>query len=71
MRSSRIEREPFSKDGRPFRVTGSAGVADPDGLSSEDRAELLVRADKALYYSKDSGRNRTRLFTARALARRG
>jgi diguanylate cyclase (GGDEF)-like protein len=65
-----VEREPFSKDGRPFRVTVSAGVADTDGLSSEDRAELLVRADKALYYAKDTGRNRARLFTARALARR-
>ena len=62
-----IEREPFSKDGRPFRVTVSAGVADTEGLSSEDRAELLVRADKALYYSKDTGRNRARIFSARAL----
>jgi diguanylate cyclase (GGDEF)-like protein len=65
-----VEREPFSKDGRPFRVTVSAGVADTEGLSSEDRAELLVRADKALYYSKDTGRNRSRLFTAKVLARR-
>jgi diguanylate cyclase (GGDEF)-like protein len=65
-----VEREPFSKDGRPFHVTVSAGVADTDGLSSEDRAELLVRADKALYYAKDTGRNRARIFTTRVLARR-
>ena len=65
-----IEREPFHRDGRPFRVTVSAGVADTEGLSADDRAELLVRADKALYYAKDTGRNRARLFTARALARR-
>jgi diguanylate cyclase (GGDEF)-like protein len=65
-----VEREPFSKDGRPYRVTVSAGVADTDGLSSEDRAELLVRADKALYYAKDTGRNRSRIFTAKVLARR-
>ncbi len=62
-----VEREPFSKDGRPFHVTVSAGVADTEGLSSEDRAELLVRADKALYYAKDTGRNRSRLFTPRVL----
>ena len=65
-----VEREPFSKDGRPFQVTVSAGVADTEGLSSEDRAELLVRADKALYYAKDTGRNRSRVFTAKVLARR-
>ena len=65
-----VEREPFNKDGRAFRVTVSAGVADTEGLSSEDRAELLVRADKALYYAKDTGRNRSRLFSAKVLARR-
>ena len=65
-----IEREPFHRDGRPFRVTVSAGVADTEGLSADDRAELLVRADKALYYAKDTGRNRARTFTAKALGRR-
>ncbi len=65
-----IEREPFHRDGRPFRVTVSAGVADTEGLSADDRAELLVRADKALYYAKDTGRNRARIFTAKAVARR-
>jgi diguanylate cyclase (GGDEF)-like protein len=65
-----IEREPFQRDGRAFRVTVSAGVADTEGLSSDDRAELLVRADRALYFAKDTGRNRARLFTAKTLARR-
>jgi diguanylate cyclase (GGDEF)-like protein len=64
-----VEREPFQKDGRPFRVTVSVGVADTEGLAGEGDA-LLVRADKALYYAKDTGRNRARLFTPKVLARR-
>jgi diguanylate cyclase (GGDEF)-like protein len=64
-----VEREPFVRDGRPFRVTVSAGVADTQGLSSDDRDELLVRADRALYYAKDTGRNRARIFSVNALAR--
>ncbi len=64
-----VEREPFARDGRAFRITVSAGVADTQGLSSEDRDELLVRADRALYYAKDTGRNRARLFSTKALAR--
>ncbi len=65
-----VEREPFAA-GRPFRVTVSAGVADTNGPPAEDRHELLVRADKALYYAKDTGRNRSRLYSARILAAAG
>ena len=62
-----VEREPFVS-GEPFRVTVSAGVADTQDLDSEDRHALLVRADQALYYAKDSGRNRARLHSARVRA---
>ena len=64
-----IEREPFASEGRPFRVTVSAGVADTAGLSAEDRHQLMFRADKALYVAKDSGRNRTRLWSEKTRAR--
>ncbi|MEP6993663.1 MAG: GGDEF domain-containing protein [Acidobacteriota bacterium] len=58
-----LEKEPFVSQGRPFQVTVSAGVADTTGLSAEGRDQLLFRADKALYLAKDSGRNRTRLWS--------
>ena len=58
-----VEREPFASERRAFRITVSAGVVDSTGLGPEHRHELLVRADKALYAAKDSGRNRVKLFT--------
>jgi diguanylate cyclase (GGDEF)-like protein len=64
-----IERQVFPGD-RPFRVTVSAGAADTTGLEEEDRHQLLFRADTALYAAKDSGRNRVRLWTQKAGARR-
>jgi diguanylate cyclase (GGDEF)-like protein len=65
-----IEREPFATEGRPFRVTVSAGVADTTGLGAKDRQQLLFRADKALYGAKDTGRNRARLWSEKAPIRR-
>ncbi len=64
-----IENESFASEGRPFRVTVSAGVADTTGLSADDRDQLLFRADKALYDAKDSGRNRTRLWSEKPRGR--
>ena len=61
----KIDRHPFSSEGRSFRVTVSAGIADTESLSSEQRTELLVRADRALYGAKDEGRNRVRPWTER------
>lgn len=64
-----IERESFQSENRVFHVTVSAGVADTSSLSAEDRHQLLYRADKALYLAKDSGRNRTRLWSEKARSR--
>jgi len=66
-----VEKEGFASEGRPFRVTVSAGVADTTGLAAEDRHQLLFRADKALYQAKDSGRNRTRIWSEKTPRRMG
>jgi len=53
--------EPMSLDGHRLQVTPSIGVAlIPDHGSTP--ADLLKRADIALYRAKDSGRNTTELF---------
>ena len=60
-----LEREAFSSEGRTFRVTVSAGIADTADLDEDERHQLLFRADQALYAAKDEGRNRVRLWTER------
>ena len=65
-----LEREAFESEGRPFRVTVSAGIADTTELQEDERHQLLFRADKALYAAKDEGRNRVRLWTERRRAPR-
>ncbi|MGB8971580.1 MAG: bifunctional diguanylate cyclase/phosphodiesterase, partial [Pseudomonas capeferrum] len=53
--------EPMSLDGQRLQVTPSIGVAlIPDHGTTP--ADLLKRADIALYRAKDSGRNTTQLF---------
>jgi diguanylate cyclase (GGDEF)-like protein len=49
--------ERFEFDGKPFRITVSAGIADA-AEAPADRDEVLFRADKALYAAKEAGRNR-------------
>jgi diguanylate cyclase (GGDEF)-like protein len=65
-----IEDEPFSSEGKSFRVTVSAGIADTAALAEDERHQLLFRADKALYAAKDEGRNRVRLWSERRRAPR-
>jgi diguanylate cyclase (GGDEF)-like protein len=69
-----LEREPFASEGKTFRVTVSAGIADTADLAEDESHQLLFRADQALYGAKDEGRNRVRLWTDRRRvprARRG
>jgi len=48
-------------DGEPLRVTMSFGVAGFDPASPESAESLLERADRALYQSKEAGRDRVTL----------
>jgi diguanylate cyclase (GGDEF)-like protein len=70
---ARIEDNPMEIDGRPISMTASFGVST---ISERDTcvADIVVRADRALYRSKRSGRNRVdiessqRLDPARAMS---
>lgn len=62
-------REPFNLDGRIANIGASIGIAlNEAGLS--DPAELMRRADLAMYEAKNSGRNRLRVFDSSLDARR-
>ncbi len=45
------------------RITISLGVADTDGSGIEEYQELIDMADKALYRAKETGRNRTVMYS--------
>jgi diguanylate cyclase (GGDEF)-like protein/PAS domain S-box-containing protein len=65
----RINNPPFEIEGRQIDVTTSIGIAfhratDPQVTA----AELLARADAALYNSKAAGRNRFEFFVAASMA---
>lgn len=45
----------FEADGKSVHLSVSVGIANTIGI--DDYAELYMRADKALYYSKEHGRN--------------
>ncbi len=51
-----LKRESFEWEGKEFRATVSAGIAGSG--ETEERAQLLFHADKALYAAKEKGRNR-------------
>jgi diguanylate cyclase (GGDEF)-like protein/PAS domain S-box-containing protein len=69
-----IRSSPAAYGGRPFRVTGSIGVAT---FESDDATagEVMVNADLAMYAAKTSGRDRVVVYTptearkARAMAK--
>jgi two-component system cell cycle response regulator len=53
----------FTHPSGPFRVTISFGVASLSDQQTQDLAELLEEADKALYSAKHKGRNRVERWT--------
>jgi diguanylate cyclase (GGDEF)-like protein len=53
------------ESGPCVKVTISVGVAALDGASRE-LTDMLAAADRALYYAKENGRNRTHVITATA-----
>lgn len=57
----KIENKDFEYKGKTVKVTISCGIADVSG-EVHSPEELLLRADKSLYESKKSGRNRTTCF---------
>lgn len=61
-----LERSPFVVDGRRIEMTASFGVA-CDSSRDESLADIIVRADRALYRSKRSGRNRVDLESSQIM----
>lgn len=54
-----ISQCPFNFQGKPVQITISSGIAQHSGEETSDL--VLHRADKAMYQSKEAGRNRTTL----------
>ncbi len=55
-----------TKDGRVLHVTASFGAAATEGASRDDIMTLVQQADKAMYWAKDSGRNRVKIYVSSA-----
>ncbi|HNR88775.1 MAG TPA: sensor domain-containing diguanylate cyclase [Spirochaetota bacterium] len=53
-----VEEHEFPGQGEPLHVTVSIGVAQYDPALNEERAELIKRADAAMYSAKHAGRNK-------------
>ena len=57
-----IEQTTLNAEAGPIRITVSFGIAAIPALGVTKAAELLERADKALYQAKHTGRNRVEIF---------
>lgn len=53
-------------DGQTFQVTISLGAAATEGTNRCDVMALVQQADKALYWAKNAGRNRVKIYIASA-----
>jgi len=54
------------ENGQRIPVSASFGVASADGVLRPDVMELVSQADKALYWAKEAGRNRVKIYVASA-----
>lgn len=54
----------ITDSGRAVKVTVSIGVASIEGDNKKDLDELIGEADKAMYHSKKTGRNRVTAFSS-------
>jgi diguanylate cyclase (GGDEF)-like protein len=59
-----IEKDPFTLGKISAHVTISLGVAGTETVKEGPFDDLLVAADQALYFAKQSGRNRYHLYTS-------
>lgn len=53
-------------DGSTIHVTASFGTASAEGVDRVEALELVNQVDKALYWAKQSGRNRVKIYVATA-----
>ncbi len=62
-----LEQQRFrTPDGGTLAVTASFGAASTEGADRCDVMELVQQADKALYWAKESGRNRVKIYVPSA-----
>lgn len=62
-----VEKSPFREGKEEYRVTASFGVSSlsPDSEETLGKADLIKRADEALYEAKDKGRNRVIAYASK------
>ncbi|MGM0607277.1 MAG: diguanylate cyclase [Candidatus Muiribacteriota bacterium] len=58
---NKIEKNSIFYDDKKLNITISAGIATYP-LHGENRLDLIKKADKALYFSKENGRNKVSIF---------
>ncbi|MCH2101295.1 MAG: diguanylate cyclase [Planctomycetes bacterium] len=59
-----------TEDSRTMRISASFGVASANGVNRPDVMELVSQADRALYWAKEAGRNRVKIYVANADSKR-